>query len=196
MEGCDVFSFELWPKPSGHALKPQMMVVSDVDDVFVPLPYDLLVNLSESRSVVESMFQDNVNVESAFGPALKALLMLMEFPRVWLCIYFAITYVYVCAFADQPWRKIVNFSKHTAISWCWSLKVGDDLRVYGSNKEHLLRLPGDPFYKQMAAEFTKFQIWVDVYAFSDKYTDIASLVAERSHDQRLQHQSHLDPQQS
>ncbi|KAM1116195.1 hypothetical protein ACFX15_006516 [Malus domestica] len=175
MEGCDVFSFELWPKPSGHALKPQMMVVSDVDDVFVPLPYDLLVNLSESRSVVESMFQDNVNVESAFGPALKALLMLMEY---------------------QPWRKIVNFSKHTAISWCWSLKVGDDLRVYGSNKEHLLRLPGDPFYKQMAAEFTKFQIWVDVYAFSDKYTDIASLVAERSHDRRLQHQSHLDPQQS
>lgn len=61
-----------------------MMVVSDLDDVFVPLPDDLLVNLSESRSVVEtfldslpSMFQDNVNVESAFGPALKASLMLM-----------------------------------------------------------------------------------------------------------------------
>ncbi|KAM1048434.1 hypothetical protein ACFX13_028223 [Malus domestica] len=78
MEGCDLFSFELWPKPSDHALKPQMMVVSDLDDVFVPLPDDLLVNLSESRSVVESMFQDNMNVESAFGPALKASLMLME----------------------------------------------------------------------------------------------------------------------
>ncbi|KAM2166587.1 hypothetical protein ACFX1R_040574 [Malus domestica] len=79
----------LWPKPSDHALKPQMMVVSDLDDVFVPLPDDLLVNLSESRSVVESMFQDNVNVESAFGRALKALLMLMEY---------------------QPWGKIVNIS--------------------------------------------------------------------------------------
>lgn len=52
---------------------------------------------------------------------------------------------------------------------------GDDLRVYGTEKEHPLRLPEDPFYKQMAAEFTKFQIGVDVYAFSDKYTDIASL---------------------
>lgn len=52
---------------------------------------------------------------------------------------------------------------------------GDDLRVYGTDKEHLLRLPEDPFYKQMAAEFTKFQIGVNVYAFSDKYTDIASL---------------------
>lgn len=52
---------------------------------------------------------------------------------------------------------------------------GDDLRVYGTDKEHALRVPEDPFYKQMAAEFTKFQIGVNVYAFSDKYTDIASL---------------------
>lgn len=52
---------------------------------------------------------------------------------------------------------------------------GDDLRVYGTDKEHILRLPEDPFYKQMAAELTKVQIAVNVYAFSDKYTDIASL---------------------
>jgi protein transport protein SEC24 len=61
-----------------------MMVVSDLDDIFVPLPDDLLVNLSESRSVVEafldslpSMFRDNVNVESALGPAVKATFMVM-----------------------------------------------------------------------------------------------------------------------
>ena len=61
-----------------------MMVVSDLDDIFVPLPDDLLVNLSESRTVVDafldslpSMFQENTNVESAFGPALKAAFMVM-----------------------------------------------------------------------------------------------------------------------
>ncbi|CAB4285772.1 unnamed protein product [Prunus armeniaca] len=48
---------------------------------------------------------------------------------------------------------------------------GDDRCVYGTDKDHPLRPPEDPFYKQMAAEFTKFQI----YAFGDKYTDIASL---------------------
>lgn len=65
-------------------MQPQMMVISDLDDVFVPLPDDLLVNLSESRNVVEafldslpSMFQDNMNVESAFGPALKAAFTVM-----------------------------------------------------------------------------------------------------------------------
>ena len=71
-----------------------MMVVSDLDDIFVPLPDDLLVNLSESRNVVEtfldslpSMFQDNVNVESAFGPALKAAFMVMVCCFLHHCYY-------------------------------------------------------------------------------------------------------------
>ncbi|KAK7818979.1 protein transport protein sec24-like [Quercus suber] len=130
--------------------QPQMMVVSDLDDIFVPLPDDLLVNLSESRSVVEtfldslpSMFQDNVNVESAFGPALKAAFMVMN---------------------TLPSLGVGRLKLR-----------GDDLRVYGTDKEHMLRIPEDQFYKQMAAELTKYQIAVNVYAFSDKYTDIASL---------------------
>ncbi|KAG7024040.1 Protein transport protein Sec24-like protein, partial [Cucurbita argyrosperma subsp. argyrosperma] len=141
--------------------QPQMMVVSDLDDVFVPLPDDLLVNLSESRTVVESfldslpsMFQDNLNVESAFGPALKGAFMVMS----------------------QLGGKLLIFQNTLPSLGVGRLKLrGDDLRVYGTDKEHLLRLPEDPFYKQMAAEFTKFQIGVNVYAFSDKYTDIASL---------------------
>ena len=52
---------------------------------------------------------------------------------------------------------------------------GDDARVYGTEKEYTLRVPEDPFYKQMAADFSKFQIAVNIYAFSDKYTDIATL---------------------
>ena len=52
---------------------------------------------------------------------------------------------------------------------------GDDLHLYGTDKEHTLRLPEDPFYKQMAAEFTTTQIAVDIYVFSEKYSDIASL---------------------
>ena len=61
-----------------------MMVVADLEDPFLPLPDDLLVNLSESRTVVEAlldslptMFENNLNVESALGPALKATFMVM-----------------------------------------------------------------------------------------------------------------------
>ncbi|XP_037494590.1 protein transport protein Sec24-like At3g07100 isoform X2 [Jatropha curcas] len=141
--------------------QPQMMVVSDLDDVFVPLPDDLLVNLSESRTVVEafldslpSMFQDNMNVESAFGPALKAAFMVMS----------------------QLGGKLLIFQNTMPSLGVGRLKLrGDDLRVYGTDKEHILRMPEDPFYKQMAADFTKYQIGVNVYAFSDKYIDIASI---------------------
>ncbi|KAA8515259.1 hypothetical protein F0562_018511 [Nyssa sinensis] len=141
--------------------QPQMMVVSDLDDTFVPLPDDLLVNLSESRSVVDalldslpSMFQDNLNVESAFGPALKAAFMVMS----------------------QLGGKLLIFQHTLPSLGIGRLRLrGEDLRVYGTDKEYTLRIPEDPFYKQMAADFTKYQIAVNVYAFSDKYTDIASL---------------------
>ncbi|KAL2345585.1 hypothetical protein Fmac_006870 [Flemingia macrophylla] len=141
--------------------QPQMLVVSDLDDIFIPLPDDLLVNLSESRSVVETfldslptMFQDNVNLESAFGPALKSAFMVMS----------------------QLGGKLLIFQNSLPSLGVGRLRLrGDDSRVYGTDKEHGLRLPEDPFYKQMAAEFSKYQISTNVYAFSDKYTDIASL---------------------
>ncbi|KAK3029006.1 hypothetical protein RJ639_038209 [Escallonia herrerae] len=129
--------------------QPQMMVVSDLDDRFIPLPDDLLVNLSESRTVVDAfleslptMFQDNVNVESAFGPALKAAFMIVS----------------------QLGGKLLIFQNTLPLLGVGRLRLrGDDIRVYGTDKEH------------MAADFIKYQIAVNVYAFSDKYTDIASL---------------------
>ena len=61
-----------------------MLVVSDVDDVFLPKPTDLLVNLTESRPALEGllgrlsdMFQDNHIIGSALGPALQAGFKLM-----------------------------------------------------------------------------------------------------------------------
>jgi len=73
-----------------------MMVVPDIDDLFLPIPDDLLVNLSDSMSVVEvcallsrsneclilqffqalldglsNSFHGNQRVESALGPALR-----------------------------------------------------------------------------------------------------------------------------
>uniref|UniRef100_A0ACD5UW50 Uncharacterized protein n=1 Tax=Avena sativa TaxID=4498 RepID=A0ACD5UW50_AVESA len=141
--------------------QPQMMVVADLDDVFLPLPDDLLVNLVDSREVVETfldslpnMFHDNVNVESALGPALKAAFMVM----------------------GQIGGKMLVFQSTLPSLGIGRLRLrGDDVRAYGTDKEHLLRVPEDPFYKQMAAEFTKNQIAVDIFSLGDKYCDIASL---------------------
>ncbi|CAM9765541.1 unnamed protein product, partial [Heterosigma akashiwo] len=57
--------------------QPQCYVVSDLADVFLPCPEDLLVNLQESRAVVEAlleslptMYAQNPAAESCLGPAL------------------------------------------------------------------------------------------------------------------------------
>jgi protein transport protein SEC24 len=56
-----------------------MLVVSDVDDVFLPKPTDLMINLDTSRSQIiglldrlPAMFAENHTVGSALGPALQA----------------------------------------------------------------------------------------------------------------------------
>jgi protein transport protein SEC24 len=61
-----------------------MLVVSDIDDVFLPKPNDLLVNLAESRAALEAllgklndMFTENHVIGSALGPALQAGFKLM-----------------------------------------------------------------------------------------------------------------------
>lgn len=71
-----------------------MLVVSDVDDVFLPKPTDLLVNVAEAKAALESllgrisdMFQDNHTVGSALGPALQAGFKLMVFTSV-ICVPF------------------------------------------------------------------------------------------------------------
>lgn len=63
----------------------QMLVVSDITDLFLPIPDELLVNLSDSRSVVEAlldslpeMFSNTRNVESAMGPAVEAAYKVMR----------------------------------------------------------------------------------------------------------------------
>lgn len=56
-----------------------LLVVSDLEDVFLPKPNDLLVNLTEARAGLTSllgrlndMFQEAHALGSALGPALQA----------------------------------------------------------------------------------------------------------------------------
>jgi hypothetical protein len=71
-----------------------MLVMSDVDDVFLPKPNDLLVNLSECRAAVElllgrlnDMFAENHTIGSALGPALqsgfKLIVRCLARPKAW-----------------------------------------------------------------------------------------------------------------
>jgi hypothetical protein len=56
-----------------------MLVVSDLEDMFLPIPCDLLVSLSESRPVIEkllsslpNMFKDTRESQNCLGRALQS----------------------------------------------------------------------------------------------------------------------------
>eukprot|EP00850_Spirogloea_muscicola_P012019 SM000076S21840 [mRNA] locus=s76:425143:430115:- [translate_table: standard] len=141
--------------------QPQLMVVADLEEPFLPLPDDLLVNLSESQGVVDTLLDSmpaiyaaNTNPDSALGPAIKAAYLILS----------------------QLGGKLIIFQSTLPSLGPGRLKLrGEDARVYGTDREHILRTAEDPFYKQMAADLSRVQICVDVFAFSDHYSDIASL---------------------
>ena len=71
-------------KSTEKALKA-LQVVSEIDEPFIPQPDDLLVNLQESRGVIEtfldslpSIFSTNLSADSALGPALQAAFMIIN----------------------------------------------------------------------------------------------------------------------
>lgn len=60
-----------------------MMAVADLEEVFLPMPENLLVNLNECRTTIDSfletfgrMFKNTTNNYSAMGPAMEAALKL------------------------------------------------------------------------------------------------------------------------
>ncbi len=114
-----------------------MLVVSDIDDVFLPKPTDLLVNLAESRSAIENllgrlndMFQDNTVIGSALGPALQAAFKLMvrnsEYPFGWN--------TYHGPFQSHIGGKIVTLSSSLPTIGAGALKNREDPKILGTSK--------------------------------------------------------------
>lgn len=62
-----------------------LQVISEIEEPFIPQPDDLLVNLQESRGVIDtfldslpSVFSTNLSADSALGPALQAAFMILN----------------------------------------------------------------------------------------------------------------------
>jgi len=140
--------------------QPQQMIVAEVDDPFIPIPDDLLVNLSESRGVVDSLldslpgnFEGNTQVDSCMGPALKAAFMVQS----------------------HIGGKMLLFQAAVPSLGPGRIRNRESAAVYGTDREHTLRVPEDPFYKKFSAECSRVQITVDIFVFCNMYCDLASL---------------------
>lgn len=108
---------------------PQMLVVSDVFDVILPSPEDLLVNLQDSRTVVDalldalpSMFKGTTAVNTCTGPALLAAKRVIQ----------------------HLGGKLLLFQSSLPSIGEGSLKMRENPRLVGTDKEHTLLNAEDP----------------------------------------------------
>jgi protein transport protein SEC24 len=143
---------------------PQVLVCPDVDDVFPPLPEDLLVNLQESRGLVDQLLQllptlaapsatDRPDVEAALGPALQAAQTLMR----------------------PIGGKMVVLSASLPSLGAGRLRAREDPKALGTDREQELLQPADPLYKTLAVECVRQQISIDLFCFGHGYNDFATL---------------------
>ncbi|KII87612.1 hypothetical protein PLICRDRAFT_42119 [Plicaturopsis crispa FD-325 SS-3] len=138
----------------------EMLVVSDLDDVFLPRPVNLCVNLSESRVGLETllgninnMFQDNHVVGSCLGAALDAGFKLMA----------------------PVGGKITVLSGSLPNIGPGALKNREDPKILGTSKESSLLQAASSFYKLFAIECSRAQVSVDMFLTSSSYQDTATL---------------------
>ena len=137
-----------------------LLVVSDLDDVFLPQPNDLLVNLSEAReglvsllSNLGAMYEHATSPGSALGAALQAAFKLISVHG----------------------GKIEVLTASLPSLGPGALKRREDPKLYGGPRESSMLTPGSPFYKTFPIDCSRHQVSVDMWVFGAAYNDLATL---------------------
>ncbi|XP_013776662.1 protein transport protein Sec24A-like [Limulus polyphemus] len=140
--------------------QPSMLVMSDVEDVFLPLSDGLIVNFYENKSLIEdllkelpSRFVENEDTNSALGAALQAAYKLV---------------------APTGGRVTVMQTRLPNIG-PGALKPRED-PTHFTAKDVANLGPATDFYKKLALDCSRQQIAVDLFMLNSQYADLASLV--------------------
>ncbi|KAG8592998.1 hypothetical protein GDO81_000692 [Engystomops pustulosus] len=148
---------------NSNLAQPQMMVVTDVAEVFLPLLDGFLVNFNESRSVINNlltqipdMFADTNESETVFAPIIQAG---MEALKAAECAGKLFIFHSSLPTAEAPGK----------------LKNRDDRRLINTDKEKTLFLPQSNVYEGLAKDCVANGCCVDLFLFPNQYTDVASM---------------------
>ncbi|XP_061562318.1 protein transport protein Sec24C [Phycodurus eques] len=143
--------------------QPQMLVVSDISEMFVPLLDGFLVNIGESRQVIESlldhipeMFADTRETETVFGPVIQAGLEALKA-------------------ADCAGKLFVFHTSLPIAEAPGKLKNREDKKLIGTDKEKSLFQPQVGFYNTLAKECVAQGCCVDLFLFPNQFVDVATL---------------------
>jgi protein transport protein SEC24 len=148
------------PPDNSENNDPQQLVVSDLEEPYLPMPSDLLVSLSQCRANIENfldrlpaMFQNTHVPGFALGSALRSAHKLIS-PLGGKLTVIAATLPNVGHAALNP---------------------REDKSLLGTGKETGLLQPANNWYKSFAVECSKNQVSVDMFLFSSQYQDVATL---------------------
>ncbi|KAJ7997145.1 hypothetical protein DPEC_G00225920 [Dallia pectoralis] len=140
--------------------QPQMLIVSDIEDIFLPTPDSLLVNLDECKEMVQdllkslpNMFGKTMETQSALGPTLQAAFKLLS----------------------PTGGRVSVFQSQLPNLGVGSLKSREDPNQRASAKDIQHLSPATDFYKKLALDCSGQQVAVDLFLLSSQYCDLASL---------------------
>lgn len=140
--------------------QPQVLVVPDINSIFLPLPDDMLVNLHESRAVVDmlleqlpSMYAQTQVVEACMGSALEAAFQVMHHIGGKMCLFLSTL-------------PTIGLGR---------LKNREDPKAIGTEAEAKLLACQDEFYRGLANRCSRQQICVDAFLFSSQFIDVATI---------------------
>ncbi|CAO3661283.1 unnamed protein product [Rhizopus microsporus] len=138
----------------------QMLVVSDIADMFVPLQDGFLVDPTESKNVIiellntlPHMFKDTIRPESVYTSAVRGGLQALKETGGHLYIF------QTC---------LPNYGPD-------ALKPRDDKSLYGTEKEKNLITPQSDKYKQLGEECVKNGVCVNTWVFPSQYMDLSTV---------------------
>ncbi|KAK5643088.1 hypothetical protein RI129_006933 [Pyrocoelia pectoralis] len=139
--------------------QPHEMIVLDVDDVFLPCPDNLVVNLLERKELVTDLlaqlptrFLSSHDTGSALGAALQAAHKLI----------------------GRTGGRITVFQATLPTVGPGGLTVREDPNQRAGIEVHHLN-PANDFYKRLALECSGQQIAVDLFILNSQYVDLATL---------------------
>ncbi|XP_054907152.1 protein transport protein Sec24D [Poeciliopsis prolifica] len=149
--------------------QPQMMVVSDTAEMFVPLLDGFLVNYKDSRAVIYNlldqipdMFADTNESETVFAPVIQAG-------------------VEAFKAAECSGKLFIFHSSMPTAEAPGKLKNRDDKKLVNTDKEKTLFQPQKGVYEQLSKDCVAQGCCVDLFLFPSQYLDLASMADVPSH---------------
>ncbi|XP_035905681.1 protein transport protein Sec24D [Anopheles stephensi] len=143
--------------------QPQMMVVGDLQEMFMPLLDGFLVDPEESATVIDAlmdqipkMFGDTRETETILLPALQAGLEALKASE---CVGKLYVFHSSLPNAEAPGK----------------LKIRDDRKLLGTDKEKTVLTPQSTVYNMLAQDCVGAGVSVDLFAFNNAYIDLATI---------------------